>query len=42
MGPIVQDARTGFSVPARFATRQNGVWVDKRVTRGGWDRPPWY
>jgi hypothetical protein len=42
LGPIVLDGRTGFSVPSRFAVRQDGVTVDKRIERGSWDRPRWY
>lgn len=42
-GPIVQDANTGFSVPTRFAVKlREGVYVDKRIWRGGFDFPRWY
>jgi hypothetical protein len=42
LGRILQDQRTGFNVPEIFTTRQNGVLVDNRPERGGYDRPPWF
>lgn len=42
MGPVVLDGHTGESVPLRFATKQDGVYVDKRLWKNGFDRPRWY